>query len=58
MNERENGLSSISTAVTDASGSLVAVLSISGPSERLKPSPAALWQKEVSAAAQELSHLL
>lgn len=58
MNERENGLSSISAAVTDASGSLVAVLSISGPSERLKPSPAALWQKEISAAAQELSRLL
>ncbi len=53
--EREIGLASLSAPVLDRSGDLVAVLSVSGPAERLKPSPANVWGAELSAAARALS---
>ena len=52
--EREIGLASVSTPVFQPDGALVAVLSISGPAERLKPSPADKWGKELLAARKQL----
>lgn len=54
VNEREVGLSSVSTPIHDATGRLCAVLSISGPAERLKPSPANTWGKQLLKAADQL----
>ncbi|MCZ9292888.1 IclR family transcriptional regulator [Corynebacterium meitnerae] len=54
VNEREVGLSSVSTPIHDSAGRLRAVLSISGPAERLKPSPANTWGKELLKAADKL----
>ncbi|WP_165165342.1 IclR family transcriptional regulator [Corynebacterium qintianiae] len=48
--EREVGLASVSAPVLDADGTLLAVLSISGPVERMRPSPAELWGAELTAA--------
>lgn len=53
--EREIGLASVSTPIVDAAGSLLAVLSISGPAERLKPSPADMWGAELRAAADAVT---
>lgn len=58
VSEREVGLASLSAPVLDGEGELVAVLSISGPAERLKPSPAGVWGAELAAAARELSEQL
>lgn len=54
VSEREVGLASVSTPITNRDGELVAVLSISGPVERLKPSPAQKWGAELRAAAETL----
>lgn len=56
--EREVGLASVSTPVFQPDGALVAVLSISGPAERLKPSPADKWGKELLAARKQLEGAL
>ncbi len=56
--EREIGLASVSTPVFQPDGALVAVLSISGPAERLKPSPADKWGKELLAARKQLEGAL
>lgn len=56
--EREVGLASVSTPVFQPDGSLVAVLSISGPAERLNPSPAGKWGKELLAARAQLEAAL
>ena len=56
--EREVGLASLSAPVFDAAGRVAAVLSISGPAERLGPSPAAKWGAELSAAATEITAAL
>lgn len=53
--EREVGLASLSAPVLDRDGGLVAVLSVSGPAERLKPAPARVWGAELKAAAETLS---
>ncbi|WKD57775.1 HTH-type transcriptional repressor AllR [Corynebacterium capitovis DSM 44611] len=53
--EREVGLASVSAPVLGTDGALVAVLSISGPVERLSPSPAATWGEQLHAAAERLS---
>ncbi|WP_342319637.1 IclR family transcriptional regulator [Corynebacterium mayonis] len=53
--EREVGLASVSTAIVDSTGKVVAVLSISGPTERLHPSPIAKWGKVLRAAAKKLN---
>lgn len=55
LEEREVGLGSLSAPVLDGSGHLVAVLSVSGPSQRLAPSPADVWGTELAAAAGTLS---
>lgn len=52
--EREVGLASVSTPIFDKNGTVLAVLSVSGPVERLKPSPADKWGKELLAAAKKL----
>ena len=52
--EREVGLASVSTPILGSNGAVLAVLSISGPVERLKPSPADIWGKELLAAAKKL----
>ncbi|AZA09409.1 IclR family transcriptional regulator [Corynebacterium pseudopelargi] len=54
MSEREVGLASVSAPVFDSEGTFCAVLSISGPAERLKPSPGK-WADELVAAANRLS---
>lgn len=56
--EREVGLASVSTPVFQPDGALVAVLSISGPAERLKPSPAAKWKAELLGARDQLERAL
>ncbi len=53
--EREVGLASVSTPVFLHDGTLVAVLSISGPAERLKPSPAGKWGAALKDATARLS---
>lgn len=58
VSEREVGLASLSAPVFGRSGSLAAVLSVSGPVERLRPSPLAAWGSELAAAARELSSAL
>ncbi|MGV0432017.1 IclR family transcriptional regulator [Corynebacterium sp. 20_84] len=52
--EREVGLASVSTPILGKNGAVLAVLSVSGPVERLKPSPADKWGKELLAAAKKL----
>lgn len=54
VSEREVGLASVSTPIHNAAGTLLAVLSISGPVERLKPSPSEKWGKQILAAADQL----
>ena len=56
--EREVGLASVSAPVFGPDGALVAVLSISGPAERLKPSPADKWGDELLAARTKLEAAL
>lgn len=56
--EREIGLASLSAPVLNADGQLVAALSISGPAQRLSPSPGALWAKQLTEAAASLSQML
>lgn len=54
VGEREVELASVSTPIHSANGALLAVLSISGPVERLKPSPAQMWGTELLSAADTL----
>ena len=56
--EREVGLASVSTPIFGKNGTVLAVLSISGPVERLKPSPADKWGKELLAAAKKLTQAI
>ena len=58
VSEREVGLASLSCPVFDSNGSMIAVLSISGAAERLRPHPAALWGSELIDAADRLGALL
>ncbi|MBN9644608.1 IclR family transcriptional regulator [Corynebacterium mendelii] len=55
--ERERGLASLSAPVFEQQ-SMVAALSISGPAERLAPSPGARWGAELTAAANRLTDAL
>ena len=58
ISEREVGLASLSAPVFNSEGLFVAALSISGPAERLKPHPGALWADHLVAAATQLSAAL
>lgn len=58
ISEREVGLASISAPVFDSEGLFIAVLSISGPTERLRPSPSTLWSQQLTEAAAHLSQSL
>ncbi|APT92628.1 IclR family transcriptional regulator [Corynebacterium phocae] len=58
MEEREAGLASISAPVLDPSGTLMAVLSISGSAERFSPSPAQKFGQQLCEAASALGRAL
>jgi DNA-binding IclR family transcriptional regulator len=58
VEEREAGVASVSAPVRDASGHVVAAVSVSGPIERLSRAPAARYGVAVAAAADELSRVL
>lgn len=58
ISEREIGLASVSAPIFDGDGAVLAVLSISGPVERLSPSPRAKWGKQLLAAATALNEEL
>ena len=53
--EREVGLASVSAPVFESDRRVVAVLSVSGPAERLGPSPAAKWGAALQDATARLS---
>jgi DNA-binding IclR family transcriptional regulator len=55
--ERAPGVASVSAAVTGATGATVAAVSVSGPVERMGPSPAERFGGDVAWAARELSAL-
>ncbi len=55
VGEREAGLASVSAPVRDATGRVVAALSLSGPVERLTRSPGRRHGATVAAAAERLS---
>ncbi len=55
VEEREPGVASVSAAVRDRQGVVVAAVSISGPVERLSRTPAARFGALVEAAAHEVS---
>lgn len=56
--ERDASLASCSVPVLDASKNLIAVLSTSGPVERLRPSPAERYKDILMEGAQKLRELL
>ncbi|KQB83856.1 IclR family transcriptional regulator [Corynebacterium oculi] len=58
IGEREVGLSSLSAPITDSAGEFLAVLSLSGVSERLRPSPGELWGAAIVDSARRLSQAL
>lgn len=53
--EREVGLASVSAPVFDGEGRLAAVLSVSGPSERMRPNPGQRWASQLQEAAARLT---
>ena len=53
--EREVGLASVSAPVFESDRRVAAVLSVSGPAERLGPSPAAKWGAALKDATARLS---
>lgn len=55
IGEREPGLASISAPVHDGANAVVAVLSISGPIERMHPSPSECYAEIIQQTARELS---
>ncbi|AIG64242.1 IclR family transcriptional regulator [Corynebacterium atypicum] len=58
VSEREVGLASVSAPVFGPTGELTAVLSVSGPADRLQPSPIQAHGDELTQAAQQLSSAL
>lgn len=58
VSEREVGLASLSAPVFTPAGQFIAVLSVSGPAERLRPHPGEKWGAELAAAANHLSGTL
>ncbi|KQB86430.1 IclR family transcriptional regulator [Corynebacterium lowii] len=55
IGEREVSLASLSAPIFNSAGEFLAVLSLSGVSERLRPSPGELWGAEIIRSSQELS---
>lgn len=55
VGEREAGVASVSAPVFDASGKVVAAVSVSGPIDRLTRTPGKLHAESVVAAAKELA---
>lgn len=58
VGERERGVASVSAPVVDALGVLVAVVSVSGPVQRLGPRPGRYYAPAVTAAAKEIASVL
>ncbi|MCU1344207.1 MAG: putative IclR family transcriptional regulator [Acidimicrobiia bacterium] len=58
VGEREAGVASVSAAVRDVAGVVVAAVSVSGPAERLGASPGERFGKQTAAAAASLSAAL
>jgi DNA-binding IclR family transcriptional regulator len=58
VEEREKGVASVSAAVRDRTGAVVAALSVSGPVERLTRTPGRRFGVAVAAAAEEIGRLL
>ncbi|MEN9822798.1 MAG: hypothetical protein RLZ04_1224 [Actinomycetota bacterium] len=58
VEEREAGVASVSAAVHDAAGTVVAAVSVSGPLERLGRAPARRFGEAVRTAAAEVSRLI
>lgn len=52
--ERESGVASVSAPVRDATGNVVAAVSVSGPVERIGRRPGARWAADLLAAAEAL----
>lgn len=52
--EREPGVASVSAPVRDASGTVVAAVSVSGPIDRMGRRPGARWAADLLAAAEAL----
>jgi DNA-binding IclR family transcriptional regulator len=56
--ERESGVASVSAPVRDASGAVVAAVSVSGPVERIGRRPGIRWATDLLAAAEALHNRL
>ena len=54
VGEREPGVASVSAPVRDASGTVVAAVSVSGPIDRMGRRPGARWAADLLAAADAL----
>lgn len=55
VEEREAGVASVSAPVTDATGSVVAAVSVSGPIERLSRNPGPTYGPPVASASIEIA---
>lgn len=56
--EREAGVASVSAPVRDATGAVVAAVSVSGPVDRIGRRPGVRWATDLLAAAEALHHRL
>lgn len=56
--EREPGVASVSAPVRDASGAVIAAVSVSGPVERIGRRPGVRWAADLLAAAEALHNRL
>ncbi len=56
--EREPGVASVSAPVRDATGAVVAAVSVSGPVDRIGRRPGVRWAADLLAAADALHHRL
>lgn len=54
VGERESGVASVSAPVRDATGQVVAAISVSGPIDRMGRRPGARWAADLLAAAEYL----